>query len=136
MINSRQKGKRAELLFAKWLRGWLDPTGVPIQARRGQQFKGTKDSPDVIHTLKGVHFEVADRQGINIGTDALKRKCGQADDDCEADDLPIVIWRKRKRWWATTWAMLADNHRDNLCMWTTAPAEDVMRALGCKEIKP
>ena len=130
MINGRRKGVRAELAFAAWLRGWYDPQGRPIQARRGQQFKGGGDSPDVVHTLTGVHFEVASRQNIDHGTEALISKCRQANADCAATDaIPIVAWRKRKRWWMTTFGVRPGSNG----FWATAPAEEVMRALGCQQ---
>ena len=51
-INSRAKGARGEREFAQYLRdhGWA--------ARRGQQFSGSPDSPDVVTDVPGVHFEV------------------------------------------------------------------------------
>ena len=51
-INSRAKGARGEREFADYLRqhGWA--------ARRGQQFSGSPDSPDVVTDIPGVQFEV------------------------------------------------------------------------------
>jgi Holliday junction resolvase len=52
-MNSRNKGKRGELEAAKFLAS----EGFP--ARRGQQFSGGTDSPDVVcEALPGMHFEV------------------------------------------------------------------------------
>lgn len=52
-MNSRQKGKRGELELAKFLAAH----GFP--ARRGQQFAGGTDSPDVIcEALGRFHIEV------------------------------------------------------------------------------
>jgi hypothetical protein len=52
-MNSRNKGKRGELEAAKFLAS----EGFP--ARRGQQFSGGTDSPDVVcEALPGIHFEV------------------------------------------------------------------------------
>jgi Holliday junction resolvase len=51
-INSRAKGCRGEREFAAYLRD------RGIAARRGQQFSGGGESPDVIHDLPGIHFEV------------------------------------------------------------------------------
>ena len=52
-MNSRNKGKRGELEAAKFLAS----EGFP--ARRGQQFSGGADSPDIIcEALPGIHFEV------------------------------------------------------------------------------
>ncbi len=52
-INSRAKGKTGELDFAKLLQS------RKLVARRGQQFSGGTDSPDVVcNCLTDVHFEV------------------------------------------------------------------------------
>lgn len=51
-VNSRQKGKRGELQLAKAL------TELGHPARRGQQFAGGKDSPDVVcESLSAWHIE-------------------------------------------------------------------------------
>jgi hypothetical protein len=52
-MNSRQKGKRGE-------RAWRDVLlAHGFQARRGRQFPGSPDSPDVVcPDLPTVHFEV------------------------------------------------------------------------------
>lgn len=59
-INSRDKGVRGELEFAKFLRS------KKIDARRGQQHAGGGDSPDVTNDLTGVHFEVKRVEKGNI----------------------------------------------------------------------
>ena len=62
MVNSKQKGKRNELAWAHILRdaGFKD-------ARRGQQYRGSEDSPDVICAeLSWFHFEVKSGKRINI----------------------------------------------------------------------
>jgi hypothetical protein len=52
-MNSRNKGKRGELEAAHML------TDEGFPARRGQQFSGGTDSPDVVcESLPGIHFEV------------------------------------------------------------------------------
>lgn len=51
MINSRQKGAAGE----RELSHYLDEYG--IQARRGQQYSGSKESPDVVSDLEGIHIE-------------------------------------------------------------------------------
>lgn len=52
-INSRAKGARGELLAAKA----LNETFPGCNARRGQQFAGGTDSPDVVSDLP-LHLEV------------------------------------------------------------------------------
>lgn len=52
-MNSRSKGKRGELEAAK---EWARVMGG--EARRGQQFSGGKDSPDVVTSFERIHLEV------------------------------------------------------------------------------
>ena len=59
-MNSRAKGIRGELEWAAW---WRDNIGFP--SRRGQQFKGTPDSPDVTMP-EGLHAEVRRREAIRL----------------------------------------------------------------------
>ncbi len=59
-MNSRSKGKRGELDFAKFLVRQLEGhtvNGEQDVARRGQQFRGGQDQPDVITNVPR-HFEV------------------------------------------------------------------------------
>lgn len=56
MVNSKQKGKRGELMW----RDFLIERG--IAARRGQQFSGDPSAPDVIADHPGFHCEVKFRE--------------------------------------------------------------------------
>lgn len=85
---AKRKGKVGELEFAKLLREKLG-----IEARRGQQFSGNPDSPDVVHAINGVHFECKRMEQINIW-----RAFAQACDDC-GDDLPVVVFRRNRSSW-------------------------------------
>ena len=61
-MNSRSKGKRGELDWAAFLReaGW---TG----ARRGAQYHGGSDSPDVVCPgLEGYHAEVKRTESLSV----------------------------------------------------------------------
>ncbi len=60
-MNSREKGKRGE-------RAWRDELRAQgFDARRGQQFCGSPDSPDVIcDSLPWIHFEVKCVERLNI----------------------------------------------------------------------
>ena len=70
-MNSRQKGKVGEREFASLLRDH------GFDARRGQQFAGGADSPDVVsNALAWLHVEVKRVQNLNL-TDA----CVQAEGD-------------------------------------------------------
>lgn len=59
MTNSRAKGCRGEREFRDVLRAH------GFEARRGQQFAGGGDSPDVISNVPGVHWEVKRVQAGN-----------------------------------------------------------------------
>lgn len=87
LTNSRQKGARGEREFAKFLR----ERGV--QARRGQQFSGSPDSPDVITDLEDYHFEVKRVESFRlyVALDQAKNDAG--------DKVPIVAHRKNNREW-------------------------------------
>ncbi len=86
-MNSRNKGKAGEREAAQFLRDH------GFEARRGQQFSGGDDSPDIIHNVPGVHFEVKRREQMNPW-DALE----QATDDAN-ESLPVVLWRRNNRKW-------------------------------------
>lgn len=90
-INSRAKGARGEREFAndvlKELWGLQD-------ARRGQQFSGSPDSPDVLG-LPGVHFEVKRVERLNL---AAAQK--QAVDDAGFENVPVIAHRyNHGDWW-------------------------------------
>lgn len=95
-MNSRSKGARGE-------RGWRDflrENG--LTARRGQQFSGSPDSPDVVcEELGKYHFEVKFVQRLNID-DAVVQAVG----DC-GTKTPVVAHRKNNGKWLVT--MLADD---------------------------
>jgi Holliday junction resolvase len=87
-MNSRDKGKRGELELAAFLR----EHGFD-EARRGQQFHGGGDSPDVVG-VPGWHFEC---KRIEAGN--LYNWLDQAKRDCSPDRLPVVAHRRNGRDW-------------------------------------
>ena len=71
-MNSRQKGKVGEREFAALLREH------GFDARRGQQFSGSPDSPDVVSdALAWLHVEVKRVQNLNL-TDACVQAAGDS----------------------------------------------------------
>ena len=85
-MNSREKGKRGE----RWWRDELRAQGY--QARRGQQFSGSPESPDVVcESLPWAHFEVKCVERLNI-YDAMEQALG----DCGAK-VPFVIHKRNFR---------------------------------------
>ena len=89
-INSRNKGKCGELELASFLkeRG--------IEARRGQQYEGSSDSPDIIAQgcLREVHIEVKRVEAGNL-YGWLEQACTDAD-LCK---VPVVAHRKNGKQW-------------------------------------
>ena len=89
-INSKEKGKRAEREIVALLReyGFTD-------AKRGQQYHGGTDSPDV-QGLPGVHIEVKHVERLNIN-----EAMAQADRDC-GENMPAVFHRRNRTPWLVT----------------------------------
>ena len=90
-MNSREKGKRGE-------RQWRDELRAQgYAARRGQQFSGSPDSPDVVSDdLPWIHFEVKAVERLNIedAMEQARRDCGRK--------VPIVAHRRSFRAWLVT----------------------------------
>ena len=85
---SRQKGKRGEREAAAELNRVLGCT-----ARRGQQFSGGSQSPDVVTNMPGVHFEVKRVEKLN-----LQCAMDQAVRDA-VRDVPVVLHRRNGAKW-------------------------------------
>lgn len=106
-MNSREKGKRGE-------RQWRDVLRAEgFQARRGQQFAGGADSPDVVcPALPWAHFEVKCVERLNI-EDAMeqarrdaagqirKQKFESRNGDCQTK-VPFVAHKRSHRQWLVT----------------------------------
>lgn len=88
-INSREKGKRGELELSHRLTEYGHP------ARRGSQYKGTPDSPDVLG-LPGVHIECKRVENLSINN-----AMAQAIKDA-GKDIPVVIHRTNRAEWKVT----------------------------------
>lgn len=88
-MNSNSKGKRGEREGAK---EWSKVMGC--DARRGQQFSGSPDSPDIKHGIDGIHLECKRTERLKL-YDAVE----QAEDDAGADEVPIVLHRKNLKPW-------------------------------------
>lgn len=85
---SKQKGNRGELEASKEIARLFG-----VEARRGQQFAGGNDSPDIVADLPGVHLEVKRTECLRLW-EALQ----QAQDDA-GDKMPVVLHRSNKRPW-------------------------------------
>ena len=86
-INSRNKGAVGERELAKFFRDH------GIEARRGQQFAGGTDSPDVIAELPGFHIECKRVEQGNLYT-----WLAQAQRDA-GNKIPVVVHRRSRRDW-------------------------------------
>ena len=94
VVHSLNKGKRGERQWRDFLRsiGFTD-------ARRGQQFAGGPDSPDVVGGIPGTHVEVKLVEKLNI-EDAMQqaeRDIGQA-----YGQIPYVAHRRNRTEWCVT----------------------------------
>lgn len=87
-INSRAKGARGEREFANFLKEEFG-----IKARRGVQFQGGTDSPDVVTEIKDIHFEVKRVEALN-----LYKAFEQAERDA-GDKIPVVAHRRSNQKW-------------------------------------
>ena len=87
-INSRAKGKKAEIELAHILR-----TQGHTEARRGQQYCGANGDADVIG-VKGIHIEVKRQQTVR---DEVWMK--QAEADAKQGEIPVVIYRRNHEKW-------------------------------------
>lgn len=88
MPNSRAKGCRGE----RELAAYLTDNGHP--ARRGQQYAGGSDSPDVIcPSLSGLHFEAKRTERLRI-----HEAIDQAIDDA-GDQTPVVAFKANRKPW-------------------------------------
>lgn len=89
-MNSKAKGGRGERELAEVLRQY------GFEARRGQQFAGGIDSPDVVG-LPGIHIECKRVEKLNIDN-AME----QAIRDSEGKAIPAVFHRRNRRPWMVT----------------------------------
>lgn len=88
-MNSRAKGARGEREAAA---AWA--TVIGVSARRGQQFSGGTDSPDVVHALGDtIHLEVKRvEKGNPYGwMEQAERDCG--------GKIPLVLHKRNGKDW-------------------------------------
>jgi hypothetical protein len=90
-VNSREKGKRGE-------RQWRDELRANgYVARRGQQFAGSPDSPDVVcDDLPWIHFEVKAVERLNV-QDAIDQAIRDS-----GGKVAIVAHKRGFRGWLVT----------------------------------
>ena len=88
---SRDKGKAAEREVAELLRNLGFAT-----ARRGRQYAGHPDAPDVLG-IPGAHIEVKRREAGNVA-----KWLTQAAQDAGTTQVPLVFHRRSRELWHIT----------------------------------
>lgn len=97
-MNSRAKGCVGEREAATFLRG------IGFTARRGQQFAGGPDSPDVIvEELPSVHFEVKRDARVCFERNEFELAWQQAIEDARGRAVAL-LWRGNNQVWRLTFA--------------------------------
>ena len=87
----RDKGKRGEREFAKEMARLFR-----CEARRGRQYQGSDDSPDVVVDIPGWHFEVKRTERLQLHA-AMEQAVQDA-----GDQIPIVSSRANHHDWLVT----------------------------------
>ena len=91
-MNQRQKGARGERLWRDELRE------QGFEARRGQQFSGGSESPDVVcEELKNLHMEVK-----FVEREAIRNWMAQAQKDAKDPEKCIVAHKTSRHDWLVT----------------------------------
>lgn len=94
MVNSREKGKRGEREVVNLY------MSNGLKARRAQQYRGSKDSADVLAPETNHHIEVKLRQKLSLNKwlDIATKEAGPT-------KLPLVYFRSNKEdWKVCLWA--------------------------------
>lgn len=87
-INSRDKGCRGEREAAQEIARIF---GVP--ARRGRQYSGDPEAPDIRTAIQGIHFEVKRCEKLRVYA-AVEQAIRDA-----GSNLPIVLHKANRRDW-------------------------------------
>ena len=107
-MNSNKKGKRGELEWVHWLKDHGH------EARRGVQYSGSSDSPDVVSDLDNIHFEVKRTERLSI-----YKAFEQSDKDAGEDKIPVVVHRQNRKDWlvvmdARHWLRMVEQYNEKL----------------------
>ena len=98
---SKNKGKWGEREVVQLLQAF------GFKARRGQQYAGGGDSPDVIHNMqlsddRAIHIEVKRAEKF-----LLWSSLDQAREDASPGDIPVVFYRKSRKPWVVVLTAVA-----------------------------
>ena len=94
MANSGAKGKRGERELARFL------TNHGFPARRGQQYSGSPDSPDVVCPSLPFHFEAKRTERLRV-----HESMQQAIDDAGEGKTPVVAFKANRKEWLAVMRM-------------------------------
>ena len=130
-VNSKQKGKRAELQACAYLKK------LGITAARSVQYSGmtpavqrrkTAEAPQADLVLDGqystIHVEVKMDGGIGLGTKKLRDAMDQSIRDAGKKKEPCVLWRVSRGKWCLSWATFT-RAEGGFCICTVCGDEDV-----------
>ena len=87
-LRSRNKGKRGEREAAAEIRRLFR-----TDARRGRQFSGSDESPDIVAEIEDVHFEVKRVESFRL-YDALDQASSDA-----GENVPVVLHKQNRKPW-------------------------------------
>jgi len=87
-LKSRNKGKRGEREAAAEVRRLFR-----TNARRGRQYCGSDESPDIIAEIEDVHFEVKRAETLRL-YEALDQAISDA-----GEKIPVVLHRQNRKPW-------------------------------------
>lgn len=87
-LAQRNKGKRGEREAAAEIRRLFG-----VEARRGRQYQGGDDSPDVVSAIAGVHLEVKRTEALRLHG-AIEQAAAEA-----GQKVPIVLHKANRRPW-------------------------------------
>lgn len=87
-MNSNQKGKRGERELAERIREH------GFEARRGQQYEGSSDSPDVVSDIDWIHWECKYTEKFQLYPSLEK-----AEKEAGSGVVPVVAHRRNRKSW-------------------------------------
>ena len=88
MVHSKHKGASGERELAKEVARLFH-----CSARRGQQYSGSPDSPDIVTSLQGIHFECKRTEHFQLWS-AIEQAVRDA-----GENVPVVCHRSNRRPW-------------------------------------
>lgn len=86
--HQREKGKRGEREAAAEIARLFK-----VDARRGRQYSGMDDAPDILTGVHGVHFEVKRTETLSVYK-AMEQAVSDA-----AEKIPVVLHRRDRKDW-------------------------------------